>query len=110
MLGSIANSFSNCFKIPELKSRIIFTLVVLAICRLEAVVRIPGLNGGGLAAFWEKHATSGGGVLGMFRPFSRGAPRQLAPRAFWPLALIQPPLLLPLSPAGVPPFWQIVPG
>jgi hypothetical protein len=25
MLAAIANTFSNCFKIPELKSRIIFT-------------------------------------------------------------------------------------
>ena len=33
---------ANCFKIPELKSRILFTLLVLAICRLVAVVRIPG--------------------------------------------------------------------
>ena len=31
MLAAIANTFSNCFKIPELKSRIIFTLLVLGI-------------------------------------------------------------------------------
>ena len=37
MLAAIANTFSNCFKIPELKSRILFTLTVLAICRLEAL-------------------------------------------------------------------------
>jgi preprotein translocase subunit SecY len=49
MIAAIANTFSNCFKIPELKSRIIFTLLVLAICRLEAVVRIPGLDGAVLA-------------------------------------------------------------
>ena len=34
MFTNIANTFANCFKIPELKSRIIFTLIVLAICRL----------------------------------------------------------------------------
>src|SRR5216683_1105890 len=42
MLAAIANTFSNCFKIPELKSRILFTLMVLAICRLGAV--IPSLS------------------------------------------------------------------
>ena len=36
MFRSIVNTFSNCFKIPELKSRIIFTLGVLAVCRLIA--------------------------------------------------------------------------
>ena len=35
MFRNIVNTFSNCFKIPELKSRIIFTVVVLAICRLD---------------------------------------------------------------------------
>ena len=41
MLAAIANTFSNCFKIPELKSRILFTLVVLRkfwIVHLKAAV------------------------------------------------------------------------
>jgi len=29
MLASIFNTFANCFKIPELKSRILFTMLVL---------------------------------------------------------------------------------
>ena len=37
--------FRNCFKIPELSERIIFTLLVLAVCRLIAWVPIPGLDG-----------------------------------------------------------------
>ena len=39
MFSAIFNTFNNCRKIPELKSRILFTLVVLAICRIEAVIR-----------------------------------------------------------------------
>ena len=31
MIGSIINTFSNCFKIPELKSRIGFTFLLLGI-------------------------------------------------------------------------------
>ena len=37
--------FRNCFKIPELSARIIFTLQVLAVCRLIAWVPIPGVEG-----------------------------------------------------------------
>ena len=48
MFRSIVNTFSNCFKIPELKSRIIFTVVVLAICRLTAFIHIPGLDAHGV--------------------------------------------------------------
>ena len=55
MLAAIANTFSNCFKIPELKSRILFTLLVLAICRLEAVVRVPGLDGDGAGGVLRAH-------------------------------------------------------
>ncbi len=66
MLSAIYNTFCNCFKIPELKSRILFTLMVLAICRLEAVVRIPGLDGTVLSNYFASQAGSAGGasVLG----------------------------------------------
>src|SRR5438094_9517394 len=73
MLAAIANTFSNCFKIPELKSRILFTLVVLGICRLAAFVRIPGLDGGELAAFFAKNTAGSGGLMGMYSLFTGGA-------------------------------------
>ena len=44
MFANIANTCANCFKIPELKSRIVFTLIVLAICRVAAMIPIPGLE------------------------------------------------------------------
>src|SRR5258706_16140610 len=74
MLRAIANTFANCFKIPELKSRIIFTLIVLGICRLTAMIPIPGLDGGALSEFFEKTAArGGGGLLGMYSMFTGGA-------------------------------------
>ena len=42
MFTAITNTLANCFKIPELKSRIFFTLIVLAICRLAALIPTPG--------------------------------------------------------------------
>jgi len=73
MFRSIFNTFANCFKIPELKSRIIFTLALLAVCRLTAWVRIPGLNGDALTNFFQHNAQGGGGVLGMYNTFAGGA-------------------------------------
>src|SRR5271157_840858 len=75
MLAAIANTFSNCFKIPELKSRIFFTLMVLAVCRLEAAIRIPGLDGGALTAFFNTKAgqQAGSSVLGLYSMFTGGA-------------------------------------
>ena len=74
MLSSILNTFANCFKIPELKSRIGFTFMVLAICRLAAFIRIPGLDGAALSQFFAETAkTSGGGLLNMYSLFTGGA-------------------------------------
>src|SRR5664280_466952 len=73
MFRSIANTFTNCFKIPELKSRILFTLGVLAICRLMTWIRIPGLNGEALTNFFNHNAQSGGGMLGLYNTFAGGA-------------------------------------
>ena len=61
MFKSIFNTFANCFKIPELKSRIIFTLVVLAICRVAAMIPIPGLDGALQKYFDESAANQGRG-------------------------------------------------
>jgi len=73
MLAAIANTFGNCLKIPELKSRIGFTLLVLAICRVEALIRIPGLDGAALTKYLESHTQAGASVLGMYSLFTGGA-------------------------------------
>jgi preprotein translocase subunit SecY len=72
MFRNIFNTFANCFKIPELKSRILFTLGLLAVCRLIAYIRIPGLNGTALTEYFSR-AQGGGGLLGMYNTFAGGA-------------------------------------
>ena len=62
-------AFRNAFKIPELKRRIIFTLIMLALYRLGCHVPTPGVDGTALA---EK-MSQGGGVLGFYDMFSGGA-------------------------------------
>jgi preprotein translocase subunit SecY len=73
MFRSIANTFANCFKIPELKSRILFTLMLLGVCRLMAYIVIPGLDGTALANFFKENEQSNGGLLGMYNIFAGGA-------------------------------------
>src|SRR6516225_7946943 len=102
MLAAIANTFNNCFKIPELKSRILFTFTVLAICRLEAVVRIPGLNGGVLAEYFRTHAASGASVLGMYSMFTGGALEHCAIGALGIMPYISATIIIQLLTAVVP--------
>ena len=72
MFSNLFTTFANCFKIPELKSRILFTLGLLAVARLLAVIRIPGLNGDALSSFFAQQQGSGG-LLGMYNTFAGGA-------------------------------------
>lgn len=102
MLAAIANTFSNCFKIPELKSRILFTLMVLAICRLEAVLRIPGLDGTALSNFFAKNAAAGSSVLGMYSLFTGGALEHCAIGALGIMPYISATIIIQLLTAVIP--------
>lgn len=62
-------AFKNAFKIPELKNRIIFTLLMLTIYRLGSHVPVPGVDGGALAEMF----TGGSGLLGFYDMFTGGA-------------------------------------
>ncbi|HEV2392907.1 MAG TPA: preprotein translocase subunit SecY [Verrucomicrobiae bacterium] len=102
MLAAIANTFSNCFKIPELKSRILFTLLLLGICRLEAWITIPGLDGGKLAQFFSKHQQTGASVLGMYSLFTGGAMEHCAVGALGIMPYISATIIIQLLTAVVP--------
>src|SRR5882724_1787726 len=102
MFASIANTFANCFKIPELKSRIIFTMVVLAICRLAAYIRIPGLNGMALNDYLASTAATGGGVMGMYSMFTGGALENCAVGALGIMPYISATIVMQLLTAVVP--------
>jgi len=104
MLANIANTFANCFKIPELKSRIVFTLVVLGICRVAAMIPIPGLDGAALTAFFDSKSASeeGGGLLGMYSMFTGGALERCAVGALGIMPYISATIILQLLTAVVP--------
>jgi preprotein translocase subunit SecY len=101
MLASIANTFANCFKIPELKSRITFTMVVLGICRLAAYIRIPGLDGAALSAYLAQNASSGG-VMNIYSMFTGGALENCAVGALGIMPYISATIVMQLLTAVVP--------
>jgi len=74
MLRNIFTTFANCFKIEELRSRIIFTLALLAVARVLAYVPIPGVDAAALRQ-WEDTKTQGTaqGMLGLYNRFAGGA-------------------------------------
>ncbi|MFH1217049.1 MAG: preprotein translocase subunit SecY [Pseudomonadota bacterium] len=66
----MAGALQNAANIPELRKRITFTLLMLAVYRAGVQIPTPGINGEALAAFFEKNA---GTLFGMFNMFSGGA-------------------------------------
>ena len=102
MLANIVNTFANCFKIPELKSRILFTLIVLAICRIAAMIPIPGLDGAALADYFSRNSADGGGLLGMYSMFTGGALERCAVGALGIMPYISATIILQLLTAVVP--------
>jgi preprotein translocase subunit SecY len=102
MFANLANTFSNCFKIPELKSRIIFTIIVLAICRLAAMIRVPGLDGEALSEFVKANANAGGSIFGLYSMFTGGALSQCAVGALGIMPYISATIIIQLMTAVVP--------
>jgi preprotein translocase subunit SecY len=67
---SAFSAFANIGKVPELRKRIVFTLVMLAVYRVGVFVTIPGVDRNVMQAVVHKQ---GGGLLGLFNMFSGGA-------------------------------------
>ena len=107
MFRSIASTLSNCFKIPELKSRIWFTLGILAVCRVMAVIRIPGLNGDALSNFFKSHGGDGG-ILGMYNTFAGGAFEHCAIGSLGIMPYISATIIIQLLTAVVPRLSKMV--
>lgn len=66
----MAGGLQKAAMIPELRQRITFTLLMLAVYRAGVQIPTPGINGEALASFFEKNA---GTLFGMFNMFSGGA-------------------------------------
>jgi preprotein translocase subunit SecY len=103
MFQKIASTFANCFKIPELKSRIIYTLIILAVCRAVSMIPIPGINGASLAQFFEEQSrNTGGGLMGMYSMFTGGALERCAIGALGIMPYISATIIIQLLSAVVP--------
>jgi preprotein translocase subunit SecY len=61
------DSIRNIFSIPELRKRVIFTLLLLAVYRIGGVIPNPGLSATALAEFWQSQK---GSLLGFIDLFS----------------------------------------
>ena len=77
------SAFTNSMKIPELRSRIFYTLALLFISRVGAHIPLPGLNPEPLQHFFTDQASgAGGSLVGLYNMFTGGASSK-APSVPW---------------------------
>ncbi len=60
------SSIKNIFSIPDLRRRVIFTLLLLAVYRIGAQIPNPGISEAALAEFWEQQKGTIFGMLDLF--------------------------------------------
>jgi preprotein translocase subunit SecY len=98
------SAFANCFKIPELRQRILFTLALVVIIRIGAAIPCPGINTDILAHYFNeiisKESTTS--VIGMFNLFSGGALQNCAVFTLGIIPYISASIMLQLLTAVVP--------
>ena len=93
------SAFANIFKIPELRSRLLFTLAMLAIYRVGIFITTPGVDRNVMRQIM---ASQSGTFLGMFNLFSGGALEQLSIFALGIMPYVSASIILTLMSAVVP--------
>ncbi len=77
---SMMKGFSNAFRIPELRKKILITLGLVFVCRLISQIPTPGVDWRALQGVIEtaRQTSQGGGLLDWFDVFTGGALGQCA--------------------------------
>lgn len=99
MLERLITSLQNIFKIPELRSRVLFTLAMLAVYRIGAHIPTPGINNEELFKFLTER---GGALMGFLDIFSGGALSRLTIFALGIMPYISASIILQLLTVVVP--------
>jgi len=95
-------TLAKIWSIPELKQKIVFTLLILAVCRIGAYIPVPGVNGD-LAVSLLKQAA--GGIQNLFQLmdiFSGGAFAQMTVTALGVMPYISASIIMQILVAVIP--------
>jgi len=98
------SAFFNIRKIPELRNRVIFTLLLLVVVRLGSSITCPGVNASVLQQFFssEVNSSGGGGVAALFNMFSGGALEKCAIFSLGVMPYISASIMIQLLTAVIP--------
>jgi preprotein translocase subunit SecY len=97
------SALANIAKIPELRRRILFTLMMVAVYRVGIFVTTPGVN----RTAMRQIVQTSGGFLGMFNLFSGGALEQLSIFALGIMPYVSSSIILQLMSVVVKPLEEL---
>ena len=100
------STLRNVFKIPELRNKVLFTLLMIALYRLGAHIPVPGIDLGTLKELEDKAGSSG--VLNLLSTFSGGAITQFAVFALGIMPYITASIIMQILGVVIPKLeqWQ----
>ena len=97
------SAYINSIKIPELRKRILFTLAIIALCRLAANIPCPGVDIDALEELFSRmNRSAGGGLFTMFDLFSGGALQNFAVAALGIMPYISASIIMQLMTPVIP--------
>jgi preprotein translocase subunit SecY len=89
----------NIAKIPELKRRVLFTLLMLAVYRIGCFIPTPGVDAEALMAFFARQQRT---IFGLFDMFSGGALERLSVFALGIMPYISASIIMELLKVVIP--------
>src|SRR5918997_4587142 len=90
---------TNAWRVPELRRRVLFTAMILALYRLGSWIPVPGVDP---QAIEDYFAGQGGTILGLLNVFSGGALSQFALFALGIMPYVTASIILQLMTVVVP--------
>src|ERR1700693_5034804 len=99
MVQKFFEAFANIFRIPDLRTRLMFTLGLLAVYRLGSQVPTPGIN---LQRWEEFFSSNSGSIFGFFDLFAGGNIRRLTVFALGIMPYITASIILQLLTVVIP--------
>ena len=98
-MNKLFEAFTNIFRVPDLRKRLLFALAMLAVYRLGGHIPTPGIN----IVKWEEFmSTNAGSIFGFFDLFAGGNIRRLSVFALGIMPYITASIILQLLTVVVP--------
>ncbi|GAC1410684.1 MAG: preprotein translocase subunit SecY [Actinomycetota bacterium] len=95
------SAFKNAFKVPDLRNKILFTLLIIAVYRMGSHIPVPGIDFAKVQEL-RREAETSGGIFSLINLFSGGALTQFAIFALGIMPYITSSIIMQLLTVVIP--------